>query len=182
MSGFNYQPVLEGELITMRPYQEADWDELFAVARDPLIWELHPVHNRWKEPVFRYNIDDAFADQGGLVAIERASGRIIGYSRYSCTETEADEVEIGWTFLARRFWGGRVNLDMKRQMLTHALAHFPTVIFRVGENNLRSRRAVEKIGGRLIERRSLTVFQGVEIWHVTYLIDRAGFEGGPLAG
>src|SRR6202012_4723224 len=93
----------------------------------------------------------AFADEGGLVAIERASGAIVGFSRYSMSRCEPGEVEMGWAFPApARCWGGHVNGAMKRLMLDHAFRFVDTVIFRIGETNLRSRRAVEKIGGQLI--------------------------------
>lgn len=55
-------------------------------------------------------------------------------------------VEIGWTFLARAYWGGRYNGEMKRLMLRHAFAAVSRVIFVIGAGNIRSQRAIEKIG------------------------------------
>lgn len=136
---FNYQPTLTGELLELRPYQESDWAELYAAASDPLIWEVHPTRNRHEEAVFRASIDDAVGDNNGLVARLRGDGRVVGYSRYSSRFAEPDEVEIGWTFLIREFWGGKYNREMKRLMLAHALREFDSVIFRVGIENHRSR-------------------------------------------
>jgi RimJ/RimL family protein N-acetyltransferase len=170
---FDFQPTLHGDLLDLRPATPADFDALFAVASDREIWALHPAHDRWQEPVFRAFLDGAFADEGGLVAIERASGAIVGFSRYSMTRCEPGEVEIGWTFLARRCWGGQVNGAMKRLMLDHAFRFVDAVVFRIGETNLRSRRAVEKIGGQRIEGRSETVMvAGAPAEHVTYAIRR----------
>jgi RimJ/RimL family protein N-acetyltransferase len=56
------------------------------------------------------------------------------------------EIEIGWTFLTRRYWGGRYNWEMKQLMLAHAFKFVENVIFYVGENNIRSQKAMEKIG------------------------------------
>jgi RimJ/RimL family protein N-acetyltransferase len=56
-------------------------------------------------------------------------------------------VEIGWTFLARQYWGGSYNLEVKRLMLEHAFRFIDTVVFWVGDTNWRSQRAMEKIGG-----------------------------------
>lgn len=174
MPSFDFQPTLRGELVALRPARPDDFGALFAVASDPEIWAIHPAHDRWQEPVFRAYLDGAFADRGGLVAIEQASGDIVGFSRYSIERCEPGEVEIGWTFLARRCWGGRYNAEMKGLMLDHAFRFADTVIFRVGETNLRSRRAVEKIGGRLIEGRTETVVvAGAPATHVTYAIRRA---------
>ena len=174
MPAFNFQPTLHGELLDLRPAGLEDFDALFAVASDKEIWALHPAHDRWQEPVFRAFLDGAFADEGGLVIIERESGEIVGFSRYSMERCLPGEVEIGWTFLARRLWGGRYNGEMKRLMLDHAFRFVDTVAFRVGETNLRSRRAVEKIGGRLIEGRTEAVtVAGASAAHVTYAIRRA---------
>jgi RimJ/RimL family protein N-acetyltransferase len=173
-AAFDFQPTLRGTLLDLRPARPEDFDALFAVASDREIWALHPAHDRWQEPVFRATFDSAFADAGGLIAIERTSDAVIGFSRYSMNRTEPGEVEIGWTFLARRCWGGPFNGEMKRLMLDHAFRFADTAIFRIGEANLRSRRAVEKIGGKLIAGRTESVMvAGAPATHVTYAIRRS---------
>jgi RimJ/RimL family protein N-acetyltransferase len=170
---FDYQPSLSGELVALRPARPDDFDALFAVACDPLIWALHPARNRYEMPVFRAFLDDAFADRGGLVAIEQASGAVIGFSRYSSRVAGPSEIEIGWSFLARRCWGQGHNAEMKRLMLTHAFRFVDTVLFLIGEHNLRSRRAVEKLGARLTDRTQEVTLNGVTHHHVCYALDRA---------
>jgi RimJ/RimL family protein N-acetyltransferase len=166
------QPHLIGELIELCPATADDFDALFAVASDPLIWEVHPAHDRWQEPVFRRFFADGLASGGMLVAIDRASGVVIGSSRYDFGRAEADEVEIGWTFLARSHWGGRYNGEMKRLMLDHAFTSVLRVMFMIGDTNVRSRRAIEKIGGRLTDRIATANLAGVTVTHVIYAIDR----------
>jgi RimJ/RimL family protein N-acetyltransferase len=177
------QPVLEGELVTLRPLRAADWDALFAVASDPLIWEQHPAHDRWREPVFRSFFEDALANRGALLALDAQTGAVIGSSRFEgLEEADGGSVEIGWTFLARSHWGGRWNHEMKRLMLAHALASVAEVRFLVGETNTRSRRALENIGARLTDRREERIMAGGEIIpHLTYAITRESFAQGPLA-
>lgn len=177
------QPVLEGELVRLRPLREDDWDALFAVASDPLIWAQHPAHDRWQEPVFRAFFDDALANKGALVAIDAKTGAVIGSSRYQgLDESGGGSVEIGWTFLARAHWGGTTNPEMKRLMLGHALASVAEVRFVVGEANTRSRTALERIGAKLTDRREGRVMAGGEvIEHLTYAITRESFASGPLA-
>lgn len=143
---FDPQPVLTGELLTLRPLRADDYDALYAVASDPLVWEQHPVRNRYEPAVFRAFFDEAMASGGALLAIDRATGAVIGSSRFHGDDPTAGEVEIGWTFLARACWGGRYNGEMKRLMLTHAFASVPTVVFIIGIGNLRLQRAVEKLG------------------------------------
>jgi N-acetyltransferase len=141
------QPTLVGETVVIRPLVEADWPALFAVASDPAIWELHPVRDRYKEEVFRLYFDGAVQSKSAFVFVDRADGALVGSSRYHGHHTERREIEIGWTFLVRKLWGGGTNREVKRLMLTHAFTFADTVVFWVGAENWRSQRAMEKIGG-----------------------------------
>jgi N-acetyltransferase len=143
---FDLQPHLKGELIEVRPLARGDWDELFAVASDPLIWEQHPELDRYKEDVFRIFFEDALESGGAFVIIDRKTQQIIGSTRFYGYDAEKSEIEIGWTFLARKYWGGRFNAEMKRLLLNHAFKFVESVVFFVGEENIRSQRAMEKIG------------------------------------
>src|SRR5216110_1658092 len=125
---FDPQPTLTGQLLELRPLRPNDWPALFAVASDPLIWEQHPESDRYKDEVFRQFFADALTSGGALVAIDRATGQIIGSSRYHGFDATEGVVEIGWTFLARRYWGGRYNGEMKRLMLAHAFKTVDQVI------------------------------------------------------
>ena len=146
---FDKQPVLIGELLELRPLRADDWEALFGVASDPLIWEQHPEPTRCQEPTFRGFFKEALDSGGALIAIDRATGQVIGSSRFHGYDAEQSVVEIGWTFLSRAYWGGRYNGEMKRLMLEHAFASVKSVIFLIGPHNRRSRRAVEKLGGVL---------------------------------
>ena len=177
----NRQPVLTRERLLLRPLRPDDWDALYAVASDPLVWELHPAHDRWQEPAFRTFFDDALAKGGALAVIDQASGAIIGSSRFQAYDpADGGSVEIGWTFLARSHWGRSTNRELKRLMLAHALQSVARVNFRVGAANLRSRRAMEKIGGHLSDRVEQVEMAGVIVEHVTYEITRESFASGPL--
>ena len=141
--------MLEGELVRLRPSVAEDWEALYAVASDPLVWEVHPAHDRWQEPVFRAYFDGGIASGGALTIIDKATGAVIGSSRFDNWNPDADEIEIGWTYLAREYWGGTYNREIKRLMLDHIHRFVGTAVFTVGEGNIRSRRAMEKIGGVL---------------------------------
>jgi RimJ/RimL family protein N-acetyltransferase len=144
---FDRQPVLKGNVVELRPLRSDDFCDLYAVASDPLIWEQHPATDRYREGVFRAFFEEAMESGGALIAIDRQAGRVIGASRFHEYNEEKSEIEIGWTFLARSHWGGVYNQEMKRLMLRHAFRVVNTVIFLVGPQNVRSQRAVEKIGG-----------------------------------
>lgn len=166
------QPRLIGELVELRPLQAEDWEALFAAAADPLIWEQHPAHDRHQENVFREFFREALASGGALVALDRQTKNIIGSSRYSWLACEPGEIQIGWTFLVRSHWGGKYNGEMKRLMLDHAFTFADGVIFQIGAKNLRSRKAVEKIGGILTDRRDQQVINGKPVERVIYKISK----------
>ncbi len=115
---FDYQPTLLGELLELRPLRSDDYSNLFDVASDPLIWELHPVKNRHEKSVFRTFFQDSLNSGGALIATDTRTRCVIGSSRYHGYNDVASEVEIGWTFLARSHWGGVYNGEMKKLMLT----------------------------------------------------------------
>ena len=143
---FDLQPHLKGELIELRPLTPNDWDELFAVASDSLIWEQHPERDRYKEDVFKGFFKEAMESGGAFVIIDRETQQIIGSTRFYGFDPKKSEIEIGWTFLARKFWGGRYNAEMKRLLLNHAFKFVESVVFFVGEDNVRSQKAMEKVG------------------------------------
>jgi N-acetyltransferase len=145
------QPTLAGGLITLRPLRADDWDALFAVASDPLLWEQHPERERYREEVFREFFRVALETRSAFAVLENASGAIIGSSRYHGYDADTSEIEIGWSFLARRCWGGTYNGEMKQLMLDHAFQFVDQVVFLIGAQNIRSRRAVERLGAVLLE-------------------------------
>ena len=142
----NLQPNLKGELLELRPVTPGDWDDLFAVASDSLIWEQHPESNHYTEEIFKVFFREALDSGGGLVVIDRATQEIIGSTRFYGYDPETSEIEIGWTFLAREYWGGQYNREMKSLMLNHAFKFVENVVFLIGEKNIRSQKAIEKIG------------------------------------
>jgi N-acetyltransferase len=143
---FDLQPTLRGALLELRPLRREDFDALFAVASDPLIWEQHPAHDRYKPEVFQSLFQESLASYGALVAVDRKDGKVIGSSRFHGYNAEASEIEIGWSFLARSYWGGAYNREMKQLMLRHAFQFVRRVIFVVGVQNFRSQKAIEKLG------------------------------------
>lgn len=150
MADTDQQPTLRGATLLLRPLCAADFDALYAVAADPLVWAQHPEPLRYQRDVFARNFfAGALASGSALVVIDTASGAVIGSSRYYDLDPARREVAIGYTFLARSHWGGASNREMKRLMLDHAFRWAEVVWFHVGSNNLRSRKAVEKIGARL---------------------------------
>lgn len=150
MTDFNLQPTLKNDLLELRPLQPEDFDALYTVAKDPLIWALHPAKNRHEKPQFEVFFTDALTSKA-LVVIDANDGKVIGSTRFHLSDVDKNvdknAVEIGWSFLARSHWGGAYNRQMKQLMLQHAFKFVKRVVLLVGIDNIRSKRAVEKIGG-----------------------------------
>ncbi len=146
---FDLQPTLENDLVRLRPLRAEDFEALFAVAADPLIWEQHPKKDRYRRAVFENYFKGAL-ESGGAFCVRDVAGRLIGSTRYyDLDEGRGGTVCVGYTFIARSAWGGGFNRAMKALMLDHAFRFVDRVIFHVGEHNLRSRRAMEKLGAIL---------------------------------
>jgi N-acetyltransferase len=144
---FNLQPTLENELLLLRPLKKGDFEDLFKVASDPLIWELHPVKNRSEREGFDLFFKEALIMKSAFVVLDKKTGDIIGTSRYNPVPETDNAIEIGWTFLARAYWGGTYNQSMKKLMMDYAFQYVDNILFFINEKNWRSRKAVEKIWG-----------------------------------
>jgi N-acetyltransferase len=174
---FDLQPYLKGELIELRPLAPNDWDEVFAAASDSLIWEQHPEPDRYKEDVFRVFFQGALESGGAFVIIDRQTQHIIGSTRFYGYDAEKSEIEIGWTFLARKYWGGRYNAEMKRLLLNHAFKFVESVVFFVGKDNVRSQKAMEKVGAIKVGTATRTYGNHPAARNVKYVIRKTVTDG-----
>ncbi len=147
----NLQPTLSNELVLLRPLEVQDFDALFEVAKDPLIWEQHPCPDRYLSEPFATFFEDSLESGGALVVMDQAQQVIIGSSRFKPILGAPLAVEIGWSFLARAYWGGTYNKAVKHQMMAHAFRFIEDIVFYIGKENIRSQRAVVKLGAELVE-------------------------------
>ena len=171
---FELQPRLDSALLTLRPLVEGDFEALYAAASDPLVWEQHPEPTRYQRDVFATKFfAGAVASKSALVAIDVATGVIIGSSRYYEWDPGTCEVAIGYTFLARSHWGGTYNGELKRLMLNHAFRWAKVVWFHIGLENWRSRKATEKLGARH-SHDSIKGLNGVDYAYAFYRLDAPG--------
>ncbi len=168
---FDMQPTLTGDLLQIRPLAREDFDALYQVASDPLVWEQHPAKDRWKREVFSELFDRLLSGGGGLVIVDKTNGEPIGSSSYYEYRPAERDIVVGYTFLARRCWGGRYNSELKSLMLAHALRFVDRVWFHVGTENWRSQRAMEKVGARL-SHRAVRESGGVVSEFIHYVIEK----------
>lgn len=143
------QPYLKNEMVILSPLRAEDLETLYIVASDPLIWKQHPNPDRYKREVFENYFRGAMESGGALLIKSAQTEEVIGCSRFYDHDADNKEIKIGYTFFGRSSWGKGFNNAAKELMIRHAFQSVDTIIFHVGVNNLRSRRAMEKLGAQL---------------------------------
>ena len=172
----NLQPKLENELIFIRPLSLQDYDQLFLAAADPEIWEQHTTIDRWLPDGFRRFFDESIESKGALVILDKATNTIIGSSRFHIEDDVTDAVEIGWSFLAKSYWGGAYNRAFKSLMIEHALQSKENVLFLIAFDNIRSQKATEKLGGKRINSTDYPQYFTKKKQHLRFRINRSIWE------
>jgi RimJ/RimL family protein N-acetyltransferase len=167
----NLQPIhLQNELVQLTPLSSADFEELYAVASDPLIWEQHPNPDRYQRTVFSNYFDGAIASNGAFLIKDAQTVVAIGSSRFYDHKPELREIKIGYTFFSRACWGKPYNSNVKHLMLAHAFTFVDRVVFHVGASNFRSQKAMEKLGAVKTGEEEVAYFGEASRWNFVYEI------------
>ena len=145
------QPILANEFVQIVPLKESDFEALFAVASDELLWEQHPEKERYKKDVFLMFFQEAIASKSAFKIIDIKTGNAIGSTRYYEYNEIEKSVAIGYTFIDRKHWATPYNRALKNLMLNYAFQFVESAIFHVGNTNFRSQKAVEKLGANVTE-------------------------------
>jgi RimJ/RimL family protein N-acetyltransferase len=145
---------LTGENVDLVPLDETHFAALAGLARDRRIWEFYAVDGT--DPVKLVNAYAAAlaererGNQYPFVIFHKPANQIIGSTRYLDVQPAHRKLEIGWTWLHPDYWATDVNLECKLLLLTHCFETLQAsrVQLKTDENNLRSRKAIQKIGGQ----------------------------------
>lgn len=173
----NLQPLLTNDLIRIVPIQSTDFEKLYAVASDPLIWEQHPNKDRYKREVFEVFFKGALESKGAFLVYDTATNEVIGSSRfYHFNEVEKSLI-IGYTFLARSHWGTTYNRALKTMMLNYAFQFVDKVHFEIGSENIRSQTAIGKLGAQKMDEKIISYYGESEKLNFIYEIRREQWKG-----
>jgi len=171
------QPTLENEAVKIRPLQAADFETLYSIASDPLIWEQHPNKNRYQKEAFQNFFKGAMESGGAFLVLDAQTNEPIGSSRYSDVQNnDAQSIGIGYTFLARSHWGGRYNPALKKLMIDHAFQFVDSVVFHIGAVNIRSQKAIEKIGAQKVAEVEMEYYGEPSKLNFVYQVDKQDWE------
>lgn len=155
---FSVQPVLENEKFQLIPLQQGDFESLYEVASDPEVWEQHPNKDRYKKEVFENFFRGAIESKGAFKIIEKATGDVLGSSRYYDFDEKDNHIFIGYTFYGTKSWGKGINPQVKKLMLDYIFQFVDKVHFHVGKENFRSQKAMERLGGKKIAEEEVAYF------------------------
>ena len=169
---FNIQPVLENDRVILYPLQETDFEDLYAVASDPKIWEQHPNKDRWQRDVFKVFFDGAMQSKGAFKIIDKASGKVIGSTRLYDYDEQGNSIFIGYTFYATQYWGTGINHAVKKLMLEYVFTFVSKVYFHIGANNLRSQISISRLGAEKIAEQEVEYFGEASRLNFVYEIKR----------
>ena len=143
---FSIQPKLENDSLQLLPLAESDFERLFNVASDPEVWAMHPNKERYKRDVFQNFFKGALQSKGAFLIIDKETTAVLGSTRFYDYDENAESILIGYTFYGTKFWGKNINASVKKMMLDYIFQFVEKVIFHVGKDNIRSIKAMTKLG------------------------------------
>jgi RimJ/RimL family protein N-acetyltransferase len=143
---------LEGQFVRLEPLASRHADGLRAAIADGELWKLHvtlvPHPDDVPQFIDNAHIANAKGTELAFATIDKATGRVVGSTRFMKLELAHRRGEIGFTFLAKAFQRTRINSEAKFLMLTQAFDHwrFNRVELLTDVLNQTSRNAIERLG------------------------------------
>ena len=169
---FSLQEVLSNEHVLMQPLQQDDFESLFAQAANKQVWDQHPNKNRYQREVFQNFFQGAMESKGAFAVIDRETEQIIGSTRFYDYDKVENSIYIGYTFYGKQFWGKNYNADVKKLMLDYIFQFVNVVDFHVGSENLRSQKAMKKLGAENLGENMVAYFGEESKMNITYRITK----------
>ena len=168
----NVQATLENENVKLVPLNPNDLEELFSVASDPKIWEQHPNKDRYQREVFEKFFQGAMESKGAFKIMDKSSNEVAGSTRFYDYNPKENSIFIGYTFYATKFWGSKLNPQVKKLMLDYIFQFVDKVNFHVGKDNIRSQKAMEKLGAKKVDEVNVAYFGEPAKLNVVFEIDK----------
>ncbi len=144
---FSIQKPLENTQFKLIPLQEEDFESVYEVASNPKVWEQHPNKDRYQKEVFKNFFQGAMESKGAFKIIDKETNEVLGSTRFYGYNEEDNSISIGYTFYGTNSWGKGINQQIKTLMLNYIFQFVDKVHFHVGKVNIRSQKAMEKLGG-----------------------------------
>ena len=179
---FSIQPTLENDKIKMIPLQEEDFERLYTVASDPEIWRMHPNPERYKRDVFMNFFRGALESKGAFLVTDKITGEVLGSTRFYDFNAHDNSIFIGYTFYGTRSWGKNINAGVKKLMLDYIFQFVDKVIFHVGKDNIRSVKAMTKLGAENLGEEEVAYFGEAPRVNTVFQITKADWQQNQIMG
>jgi RimJ/RimL family protein N-acetyltransferase len=144
---------LVGKQVQLAPLDESNFENLISLSKEKQIWQHYVIDGSNTENM-QQSLEVALLErekgtQYPFVILKLDDGEVIGSTRFLDIQENHKKLEIGWTWLHPNYWGTKINLECKMLLLTYCFEELSVqrVQLKTDENNLRSRKAIEKIGG-----------------------------------
>jgi RimJ/RimL family protein N-acetyltransferase len=154
-SWIKHPTILQGQTVDLIPMEITHFSKLEQLAKDERIWQYYPFDGT-DSARFLSVLNTALAERNAetrfpFVIVHKAQNKIIGSTSLLDLQPKHFKLEIGSTWLHPDYWATPFNLECKLMLLTHCFEKLNTVRvqLKTDENNMRSRKAIEKIGGQL---------------------------------
>jgi RimJ/RimL family protein N-acetyltransferase len=148
-------PLLKGPDVYLRFLAQTDREPLRRLARDERLWEftktllIDPTYDEQFDKYFNEAL--AVASPGGQPFTIHATGddSLLGMTRVYDVDLKVKKATIGFTWYIPAVWGKIHNKQCKLLLLQYLFEKrgLMRVDFKVASQNIRSQRAVMKIGG-----------------------------------
>lgn len=154
MSWINSSTILKGSLVELVPLEVKHFAELEILSREKRIWEFISIDMNTAEKCLEVFAKAIIEKENGtqfpFVIFHKQEKKIIGSTRLMNIKPNHKNLEIGWTWLHPDYWATEVNLECKLLLLTYCFEELKTVRvwLKTDENNIRSRKAILKIGAK----------------------------------
>ncbi len=146
--------ILEGKHVRLIPLEEKDIPELIKNSREEIIWKPLSINGMDEQILIAHYLEAIEATKKGeeyaFVIEHKETKEIIGSTRYLDIQTQHKKLEIGWTWIQTKYWGTKINPECKYLLLKHAFEELKCirVQLKTNEENIRSQKAMEKIGAK----------------------------------
>jgi RimJ/RimL family protein N-acetyltransferase len=143
---------LTGSVVRLEPLSVGHAGGLSAVGLDPELWKVTMTLLRTPEEMRAYVEEAVRLGEAGLALpfaiVEKATGTLVGSTRFANIDHANRRLEIGWTWVARAWQRTAVNTEAKLLLLTHAFETLGAirVEFKTDATNATSRAALARIG------------------------------------
>jgi len=165
---FDYSFSLENEKVLLSPLTLGNYENLIEVASQEKLVQYSPSDIYTPKTLKNY-VEKALHQKQEKTSIpfvifDKKKQQFAGSTRYMNINLNYKTLEIGATWIGHEFQGTGLNSQVKHLMINHAFdtMKFEKIEFRIDERNMRSRKAVEKLGGILegILRKNIYLLDG----------------------